>query len=243
MPIKPIQRVKVGDAVFAQMKRMILNGEWQAGQRLPSENELKDRFGVSRISIREPLERLKILGLIETRQGSGTYIRATNQDSLFASIVPVFVQSDKDILEILEFRLAVECEAARLACSRMTRKELELLAKIVGKIEKAAARPEEAASLDLEFHLQIVRLSNNRYFYQVEQILRDILSANFLRVIEAIGPDIGIQHHAKILAALRSRDSEQAYLAMKDHIAATMEMIRQTQKNGGESFGKSISGT
>ncbi|MDW7658456.1 MAG: GntR family transcriptional regulator, partial [Bacillota bacterium] len=118
MPIKPIERIHVGDAVFEQLKRLILSGEWAPGIKIPAEHALKDQFGVSRISIRSALERLKSLGLIVSRQGSGTYVCTGSRDNLFDAIIPVYIQGNRDMVEILEFRLAIECEAARLACQR-----------------------------------------------------------------------------------------------------------------------------
>ncbi|NLO34966.1 MAG: FadR family transcriptional regulator [Clostridiaceae bacterium] len=227
MPVKPIERVHVGDAVFVQLKNLILSGEWAPGSRLPAELALKEQFGVSRMSIRSALERLKSLGLIEARQGSGTYVREENQAALFDAIIPVYVQGNRDMIEILEFRLAIECEAARLACLRMDTREIGRLKRLYEKMRQAVNDPDEAARLDLDFHLQIVKLSQNRYFYQVEQILRDILSVNFRKVIEAIGPDIGIQFHELILAAFAEREPERAYSLMKTHLQRTIDKIRE----------------
>jgi GntR family transcriptional repressor for pyruvate dehydrogenase complex len=227
MPIKPIERVHVGDAVFEQLKRLILNGEWAPGAKIPAEHALKDQFGVSRISIRSALERLKSLGLIVSRQGSGTFVRTGSRDNIFDAIIPVYVQGNRDMVEILEFRLAIECEAARLACLRMERRDIARLGRHYARMRQAVSEPDVVASLDLDFHLQIVRLSQNRYFYQVEQILRDILSVNFRKVIDAIGPDIGIQFHELILQSFSDRDPERSYSLMKEHIDRTIEKIRE----------------
>jgi len=229
MPVKPIERVHVGDAVFTQLKNLILGGEWAPGTRIPAEHTLKEQFGVSRVSIRSALERLKSLGLIEARQGSGTFVCLDSRDSLFDAIIPVYIQGSRDMIEILEFRLAVECEAARLACLRMDARDIGRLGRLYEKMRQAVQDPDEVARLDLDFHLQIARLSQNRYFYQVEQVLRDILSANFRKVIDAIGPDIGIRYHELILAAFAARDSEQAYNQMKTHLQRTIDTIRDYQ--------------
>lgn len=227
MPIHPIERVHVGDAVFEQLKRLILNGEWAPGTKIPAEHALKDQFGVSRISIRSALERLKSLGLIVSHQGSGTFVRTGGRNNLFDAIIPVYVQGNRDMIEILEFRLAIESEAARLACLRMETRDIERLGRLFARMKQAVSEPDVVAGLDLDFHLQIVRLSQNRYFYQVEQILRDILSANFRKVIDAIGPDIGIRFHELILQSFSDRDPEKSCSLMKEHINRTIEKIRE----------------
>ena len=227
MPIQPIERIHIADAVFEQLKLLILNGEWKSGQKLPSENDLKDLFGVSRVSIRESLERLKCLGLVETRHGSGSYIREFNQEPPFSSIFPIFLSSEKDVIEILEFRSAIECAAAPLACLKAEPKDIDKLRRLSQKMEDSARDPGEAARYDLEFHLLIVKLSGNRYFYQVEQILKDILSTNFLKVINTIGPDVAFLYHNKLLSAFEAKDCERAFQFMKKHIDRTIDFVKQ----------------
>ena len=227
MPIKPIEKIHVADAIFDQLKMLILNGEWKPGQKLPSENELKELFGVSRVSVRESLERLKSLGLIETRHGSGSFIRTFDQEPSFNSILPVFLSGDKDVIEILQLRSAIECAASPMACLNAEVKDIERLRRITQRMEAAARDKEAAARLDLEFHLQIVRLSGNRYFYQVEQILKDILSTNFVKVMHTIGPDVAFPYHNKILSAFEARDAERAGSAMKKHIDRTISFVKQ----------------
>jgi len=115
----------------------------------------------------------------------------------------------------LELRSAIECAAAPLACWNAAFKDIEKLRRITQKMEAAAHNTEEAARFDLEFHLQIVKLSGNRYFYQVEQILKDILSTNFVKVMHTIGPDVAFPYHNKILSAFEARDCDQAQAFMK----------------------------
>ena len=74
MAIQKISRASIGDQVYQQMKDQIVNGEWKAGDRLPSENELAEQFGVSRVTVRGALQKLAALGLIETKLGDGSYV-------------------------------------------------------------------------------------------------------------------------------------------------------------------------
>ena len=227
MSIRPIEKVHVGDAVFDQLKKLILSGEWTPGTRIPPENALQQQFGVSRISVRSALERLKSLGLIESRQGSGTFVCSSGgSDHIFDGIIPVYVQGNRDMIEILDFRLAIECAAARLACQRMSQQDLARLNRLYVQMRQSVNDADRIAELDLDFHLQIVRLSHNRYLYQVEQILRDILSANFRKVIDAIGPGIGIRFHELILDAFARKDAIQAERLMQEHIEQTIACIR-----------------
>ena len=73
--VKPIKRVSVGEQVFTQLKELLVQGEWKPGEKLPSENELAAQFGVSRITVRQALQKLGALGLVETRLGEGSFVK------------------------------------------------------------------------------------------------------------------------------------------------------------------------
>ena len=75
MGIVPIKKVNVGQMVFDQMQELLIRGEWKPGDRLPSENELADMFNVSRITIRQALQKLSVLGLVKTRFGEGSFVK------------------------------------------------------------------------------------------------------------------------------------------------------------------------
>ena len=100
MGIKPIKRVNVGEQVLLQLKKMLIDGEWAPGSKIPSENELAELFEVSRITVRQALQKLNALGLIETRLGDGSYVRNLDiGDSMNALIPFIYLgyQSDSHV--------------------------------------------------------------------------------------------------------------------------------------------------
>ena len=101
-PVK-LQRTSVSEQIFAILKQKIASGEWQDGQKIPSENELAAQFGVSRMSARSALQRLSALGLLETRPGDGTFVRAFSLLNYFQEATDLIATSN-NMEQIREFR-------------------------------------------------------------------------------------------------------------------------------------------
>ena len=88
MGINKVSRVKVSDAVYNQMMDMITRGQWKSGERIPSEPELSQLFGVSRVTVREAVQKLVSLSLVECRQGEGTYVCDTKSSTFLSAFIP-----------------------------------------------------------------------------------------------------------------------------------------------------------
>lgn len=110
-----IKKVNLVDEVYKKLKEKIVSGDWEAGQKIPSENELSEKYGVSRNTIRNAIQKLKGLNLIETRQGQGTFLKKDLNSSIISNIIPGMIFNDNEILDVLEFRSVIEKENARLA--------------------------------------------------------------------------------------------------------------------------------
>ena len=115
MPIKPIQRRIISEQIFDQLKQIIVRGEWVPGTKIPSENEIRQMFHVSRVPIREALQKLSVLGLIEIRPGEGTYVSPVTMGTLMNSFMPILILNKKNMMDILQYRMLIEGESAALA--------------------------------------------------------------------------------------------------------------------------------
>lgn len=104
---------------------MIISGNLQKGDKLPSERELVDQLKVSRTSIREALRALEIVGLIKCKQGEGNFIRDNFDNSLFEPLSLVFMLERSNKEDIIEVRRIIEVEAAALAAKRITKDQLK----------------------------------------------------------------------------------------------------------------------
>ena len=229
MEIKPIQKVHVGEQVFQQMKRMLILGEWMPGDKLPSENELASMFNVSRITVRQALQKLVALNLIETRLGEGSFVRTIEIEQTLDRLMPTMYLGEKTNIQVCEFRELMDVESARLAAKRRTEEDIERLNEIISEMKKAEKIKDsnEFARLDLEFHFEIGRITGNPLIIKTNDILKDILEVSMADVINRMGYKTAIDYHGRILEAVKRQDSVQAMDLMREHIEKNMDYFRE----------------
>ena len=220
MKIKPIQKVNAVEQVFEQMRSLLIDQTWSAGDKLPSENELSETFGVSRMTIRQAMQKLKALGLIETRTGSGSFVREVSPEDALQDLIPLMYIGSPSQEHVFQFREMIDSESVRIATPRSDEKALGELEKIL-KGMKAAAKADDAKSfsdLDLQFHMKIVELTGNPMMVKAYDILLHILEESMHSVIEKMKYDPALDYHKRILDAMRSKDAAKAEKLMREHI-------------------------
>ena len=173
--IRKIVRDGVSDQVYVQLKENIIQGVWQPGLKIPSENQLVSLFGVSRASIRMAIQRMITLGLLESRVGDGTYVRAFTPGAYVNELVSLGLRPQHQI-EIMEFRKALETEALKLAVERATDEDLAELEAIHIRAREAFKNLDLETYFreDLQFHTQIFKMSKNSIFATAVQTLSEV---------------------------------------------------------------------
>ncbi|WGD38304.1 FadR/GntR family transcriptional regulator [Lysinibacter sp. HNR] len=189
--MKPIQRpTSLVDTVVNQMQREITRGAWEIGSKIPSESELTEMLGVSRSSIREGVRSLVQLGLLETRQGDGTYVIADDATRVALSRAI----DHADIREVIRVRRALDVLAAHEAAASRTESDIVRLKKHLVDRADAIARGDidGFARHDVAFHLEVVRASGNRLlvglYASFERSLH-LSVADTLEVSRRVDPD------------------------------------------------------
>lgn len=212
----------MSDRIYEEIYEKITLGEWPLGTRLPTEVDLAGQFGVSRPVIREALLRLRIDGIIESRQGAGTRVINTPNRSVLEFAEP---GSIADLQRCYEFRVGIEGEAAYLATIRQSPERIADIEAAHRQMKEAMAQPSAlGADEDINFHLAIARATENSYYITtIESATRAIMVGikiartlsrwtNEERIANAVA------EHAKLLEIIRSGDAEKARLAMRAHI-------------------------
>jgi GntR family transcriptional repressor for pyruvate dehydrogenase complex len=201
----------------------ILDGKMPVGQRLESEEKLCERFGVSRTVIREAIQQLRGRGLLRTLKGSGTYIAESNLDTL-ANAVEAYsaLAEDLDFLELIDFRIMIETECARLAAIHAGEVVIRELRSIMEAMRQSKNDRSEFSRLDISFHLVIARGSGNRIYATVLRALEKkcIDYARKNRGDSDWFQSIMITHQA-ILDAIENGKSEIAAEAMHKHLLSS----------------------
>jgi GntR family transcriptional repressor for pyruvate dehydrogenase complex len=222
MTITPSEGRKLYQQVASAIAEAIAAGRYRAGQRLASERDLAEEFGVSRPTVREAMLALEIRGMVEARHGSGVYVTENPPDPAGAP------ELDIGAFELTEARALFEGETAALAATTITDDELARLETILGEMveENAAASAGEQA--DRRFHVAIAEATRNAAIVSVIETLWDAryrspLCRHMLDRARAQGVKPRIDEHRRLLDALRARDPQGARLAMREHLERVIE--------------------
>jgi DNA-binding FadR family transcriptional regulator len=200
------RRTGLVDQVIEQMRQAIVSGSWPVDERIPPEPELVSALGVGRNTIREAVRALSHAGLLDVRQGNGTFVRATSEIS--GALRRLY---GTQLREVVQVRRILEVEGARLAAQHRTDAEAaELTTLLAGRDQAMAERRwEEAAEADTQFHLAVIRASHNSLLSELHAGLTDVIRASVATALEA-DLDIEYVHHAALVVAIQDRDAERA---------------------------------
>ncbi len=215
-PKKP----SVADAVFTALRQSIVSGERTPGEKLPSENQLCRLYGVSRVSVRTALARLASLGLVESRQGEGTFVCSLHGTQPLNSMVPYAALSRLDRVNVSEFRRIVEVESACLAASRADAQMVRRMYEATEMMEHAEILA-EIARWDLEFHRLIAEATRNDIVIKVFDVLRETYLALLENNVMQLGA-AGAACHRRITEAIELRSPQAARAAMLEHMNNTI---------------------
>lgn len=204
MEIKKPVRLSLARQVLNAMEAMIRSGEWQVGDRIPAEPELARAFSVSHNTIREALQSLIHMGMLEARPGDGTYVMASDR---FAVAVSNRLR-ETDLPQLLEARLALEKEIARLAAIKRTDEDLERLALALSDC-RAKIRP--GIEDDMLFHAAVAIATHNSVLAELYQVILNHVRQNLENLLVEKQYDAhAMLLHEHLLSAIRNHDADSA---------------------------------
>ena len=224
--LKPIKKESVRGQVFWQLRNQILRRTWPPGSKLPSEKELSRTMGVSRVSIREGIQHLVSLGILETRHGEGTFVRELGSQVHLNALIPLLVLDDIDILQVLEYRRIVEKGAAALAAERATDQDLVEMEAVYDQMVALRDNVAEFSRADLEFHLVLAKATYNPVIIKVNNVLRSILEVSMENIVSTLGMQDGLHYHRLIIDAILARDAQAAESIMQEHVDRTIVRLK-----------------
>lgn len=210
------------DRVFGALTQLIGSGDFKPGSRLPSELNMAGRFGVSRTVIREAVSRLKSEGQVESRQGSGVFVRDRNMHAPFR-IDPSIMDSVESVLQVVELRMSLEGEIAALAAKRRTREQMAAIKRALKEIELDEQAGGDGVEADIAFHRSIAAATGNPHFLALIRFLFNFLTkaTRITRSYEATKARLLQQvkeEHRLIVEAISQQDSEAARLSARRHM-------------------------
>jgi len=221
---QPIRPKKISEEIVAQIRAMISQGELKPGDRIPSERELAALLDVSRPSVREAIMVLDAMGLVEARQGGGTYVRSLAETSL-ADPLSQMVEADPKLLPALvEVRKGLESWSAYLAAQRADALDLERLRALVEEMTRLAAKGSWDSDLDARFHSAISAASHNTLQVHVLTSIHALYYTSLRLALIDFNQREGdaqllYRQHLAIFQAIADHDPERARLAMLEHLS------------------------
>lgn len=231
--IRQIPKNNISKSVFNEMMDLIATGTWGIGNKIPSEHELSDQFNVSRNSVRFAIQRLSALGLLEAKQGEGTFIKRLDTSFYMNLIIPSVFLGDSSPVTLLEFQRALQEECVKLACIRRTEGQMEQLRAYVDLMKANLDDHEEFLRNDISYHVLLSEMTFNELFIKSMQILRVMLFHSLKSIVDNHDSNISINAHTKIADAIQARDKDLASRLMNEHmedVMATLIALEHTKK-------------
>ena len=232
--LRPVHRTNLSSTVADSLVAMIEKGKLRPGERLQPERELSDLFQVSRSTIREAFKTLESRGLIEGRQGEGTFVRQQSLERLVQwSGAPISV-TEREVDQLYEVRDLREPGIVALAAGRISKRDLRTLRRMLERHEQRVRESRYTSADDSMFHHRLVAATENPVLIRVLDGVMDVLdSVRYAALRAATGLRINIDGHWAIIAALESRDRDGAREAMAAHLvqarATLIRVLRDQQ--------------
>jgi len=227
--IEPVKRSRIYEHIVEQIRALIGEGRWAPGDQIPPERELAERFRVSRTSVREALRALEMQGVLESRQGGGTFVRTGDTEALVPPLAAAILRGRRELAEVLEVRELIEPGIAQRAAERATAEHVSELEALLEQQRACIATGRPFVDEDTAFHYTLARAADNHILLRLHNVILDLLRESrqsYLHVPDR--PQTSLRGHEAILRAVKERDGEAAYDASLAHISEVKEGILRT---------------
>lgn len=235
---EPIRRRKLSHDVQDRLLAMIRRGDLAPGDFMPSERELMAQLGVGRPAIREAMQNLQRMGLVEIRHGERARLTAPSIGGMVEQISEtmrhLLVHSSTTLEHLKEARVTFETEMARIAAYRRTDENIETLREVLKAQTAARRNPEKFLELDGKFHREIAAISGNPIFASLNEALFGWLASFHVALVRKPGLEkLTLEEHMEILQAIEKGASDQAGQAMADHLNRANALYNQENYGAG----------
>jgi len=227
-----IQTRKLSDDIMEHLESMIIDGSYLAGQKLPAERELAEKFAVSRPSIREAIQKLEAKNLVERKQGGGTFVKRQLNALVTDPLLALLSARPETQFDLLEFRHALEGMAAYYAALRGQPEDYQALEKALNDLPAGIDIKDKSVEAEalVNFYLTMALAAHNVVLLHVMRSLQTLLKDNIQRNLEVLASQSKdqeniIKQRKNIVKAILQRDPEQARLASNEHLAYIEETL------------------
>ncbi len=231
--LQPVERSRVYETIVEKIKKVIDDGTWKPGERLPSERKLTQMLGVGRTSVREAMRMLEALGYIEIRHGDGAYIKGNAENlSGFQTLFNLF-QDDDYIVDVMETRELVESQIAFLAAESATEEDITALERIITRHEKIVGKGDDGVEVNVDFHLFLAKMTGNRALMELQQLFINLTRQTIAGLYQVPGrPKESILQHRAILQSIKEHRPNDAHSLMLKHLRSRYKFPKRVNNTG-----------
>jgi GntR family transcriptional regulator, transcriptional repressor for pyruvate dehydrogenase complex len=236
IPIRQIRKKSIAEEIISEIRSLIDAGHLIPGGKLPGERELSKMMNVSRPSLREALKVLSLLGVIENRPGSGTFLASSSDQWSMEPFSILFLLKKTTLFEIFEARKILEGGAAALAASNRTDDDLKDMEESLERMRLNLGKPEIYTKMELEFHRTIIIAAGNHVIADLMEKVYTLLSETRANIYKKYSSKIrafrdqDYENHVTIYNAIKIGDALMATKAMGDHLLEFEKNLRNEQE-------------
>jgi len=225
----PVKMSTLSESIAEQILDKIAQGVLQPGDRLQTEFELMKQFKVGRSTLREAIQSLVIMGVVETRRSAGTYITGNYIKFLNERLKLTLLISPTDIQQIMEVRRGLEIQTTTLAAERSTPEQKQELNRLIALMEKNLNDPIKTAMLDYEFHMTIAQGSSNPILINLVMSVKNVIN-EYIKLGNLDGAllELDFKEHKKVNDAIQLGSPQQAAQAMQEHLDSSAQQRLKT---------------
>ncbi len=229
MTITQIEKTSIAEVVYEHMLAMVADGSWQDGTKIPSVMELKDMFGVSRNTVRQAIQKMNALGILEARQGMGTFVRKVDTSFYLNSLLPTIIMDEKSSACTLEFEKAIQVESVKIAGRCATDEEIDGLEIFVERMRQSK-ESEEFYAHDKEYHKYICQITHNNIFVKSMTLFTKMMKKGLVSVVNHYGREQSIKAHEDIYLKLKERNVDEAARLMDQHLQLNIDRLLKIEE-------------
>jgi len=229
---KPIKPKKISEEIVEQIKALISQGQLKPGERVPSERDLAAMLGVSRPSVREAIMVLDAMGLVESRQGGGTYVRSLTEQSIADPLTGMVTNNTRLLCDLSEVRIGLESWSAYLAAQNATDEEIAEMDQLLEEMRRLAPTGGWPAEVDTRFHYAITNASHNTIQIHVLNTIHSLFKATIEVALfefyrrEGYAQILLAQHEA-IYGAISAHNPDLARQKMIEHLSIVKQKMSE----------------
>lgn len=232
LDFEPLTRMNLADEIVNQVRHQIGIGALEPGERIPSERAMAEQLGVSRTVVREAMQRLEAMGLVEIQAGKGVFVRSKTSD---LPLFPWLASEKADVLLLLEVREALEARAAYLAAKNSDDEFIQAVKRNLSRTHTLTRRPDDPVilhQLDAEFHRLVSEASLNPFLAdlsgRVNGLLNDLLAERRVKLLMQVPSRLRL--HKDVADAIIAGKPEAAAAAMSAHVRDVIAAVSRVPR-------------